>query len=148
MRLWSIHPKFLHYRFLNGLWRNGLTAKKELIAKDGNIGEVPDLERFKQVKKPLPVLNHYLYCVWKEAKSRGYKYDISKIDVVKEPPWRMTVTKNQLRHEWSILLKACKEKYPDHYKLIKKQRLIPHPMFRAVKGPIESWDKNIIKGEK
>lgn len=143
MRLWSLHPKFLYPQALNTLWRSGILARKILLGEVTKTTNYPHLDRFKGANNPIKCLDHYMYFVLQEALERGYKYDPSKITIVKEFSWRMTTTKNQLRYEWKLLWRRVKEKHPDYLLKMKKEAMTPHPFFRQIKGPVDPWEEAV-----
>ena len=75
MRLWSIHPKYLDTKGLVALWREALLAKKVLKGETKKYINHPQLNRFKELKNPLPFISTYLLYIWKEGEKRGYDFD-------------------------------------------------------------------------
>lgn len=141
MRLWSLHPKYLDINGLVALWREGLLAKKVLEGKTKGYKNHPQLERFKKCKTPLKAINAYLFEVWKEANKRSYKFNLSKIKkvVLKK---KIPVTKGQLAYEFKHLLKKLKKRNFRKYKDLRNLKEVePNPIFKIVKGDIESWEK-------
>lgn len=143
MRLWSIHPKYLDVKGLVSLWREGLLAKKVLEGRTKGYLNHPQLIRFKSNKEPIVLLNAYLYQVYLEAKRRGYKFDLSKIEplILEE---KMTVTKGQLKFEFVHLLSKLEERDRERFEKLKDLPLDsvePNPIFRVVDGGIEIWEK-------
>ena len=141
MRLWSLHPKYLDTKGLVALWREGLLAKAVLEGKTKGYKNHPQLERFKSHKDPIKAINSYLSYVLEEAKSRGYKFDETKIDFNKASK-EINVNSEQLKYEFEHLMKKLKIRDKDKHKLFKDLKKIePHPLVKIKKGKIESWEK-------
>jgi hypothetical protein len=143
MRLWSIHPKYLDSKGLVTLWREGLLAKKVLGNKTKGYKNHPQLIRFKNFKNPLLAINSYLFFVYLESKTRGYNFNINKLDIDKLIFQVLPVSKGQINYEFNHLLKKVKQRDRNFYKKLinKKQKILPHPLFYKVKGGIEKWEK-------
>jgi hypothetical protein len=141
MRLWSLHPKYLDSKGIVALWREGLLAKKVLEGKTKGYKKHPQLERFKNYKKPFEAINAYLFEVWKEANKRGFKFDLGKIKrvFIKE---KIRITKGQLNYEFKHLLKKLRKRDLKKYKNLRNLKEVkPNPIFKVVKGNVESWEK-------
>jgi hypothetical protein len=87
------------------------------------------------------VIDVYLKGVYKEAQSRGYNFDSTKIGggSFKE---NMTVSIGQLEYEWKHLLAKLEKRSPELF--IKHSTIVipvPHPLFEIIKGGIEDWEK-------
>lgn len=67
MRIWSIHPKYLDIKGLVALWRETLMAKHALEGKTRGYKNHPQLNGFKELKKPVDGINQYLTFVYDEA---------------------------------------------------------------------------------
>ncbi len=77
----------------------------------------PQLERFRRTPRPLAWLDAYLQDVVREAHSRGYAFDRSKIDSVRV-------------------------RDPARYRRMRTIAPPPvHPLFTVVAGEIESWER-------
>ena len=140
MRLWSIHPKYLDRKGLAALWRESLLAKKVLEKKTKGYRNHPQLLRFKSTDFPLKYINTYLYYIYKEAKKRKYNFDKSKFKYYKLK--KLPITIGQINYEFLHLLKKLKKRNYFLYKALKNTRKIkPHPLFKAIKGNIEYWEK-------
>jgi hypothetical protein len=61
MRIWSLHPKYLDAKGLVALWRETLLAKNVLEGKTVGYKNHPQLNRFKQAKKPVEAINQGKY---------------------------------------------------------------------------------------
>ena len=142
MRLWSIHPKYLDKIGLVALWRESLLAKKVLENKTRMYKNHPQLVRFKNSKNPIKFINKYLETIYNEAKSRGYNFDIKKFQKTKLYK-KINISSGQLEYEIKHLSKKIKTRAPKEIKRLEKN-IITNPIFKAVSGKIESWEK-IIK---
>ena|ERR1700741_393212 len=140
MRIWSIHPEYLDAKGLVALWRETLLAKHVLEGKTKGYKYHPQLNRFKQSKKPLDSINHYLLIIHQEAVTREYNFDEKKINL-KGKAQTLTVTKGQLEYEVKHLLRKLKLRDPKKYRELKKiQDFKPHPLFKVIEGDIEDWE--------
>jgi len=140
MRIWSLHPKYLDAKGLVALWRETLLAKHVLQGKTKGYKNHPQLNRFKKLKYPVDAIDQYLFEVLKEAVSRGYNFDDSKISssFLKT---KMRVTSGQMEYEANHLLKKLKQRDPLRYKQFKLlKEFQTHPLFKIVKGDIEDWE--------
>ena len=136
MRIWSIHPRYLDSKRLVAVWRETLLAKAVLEGKTKGYTNHPQLIRFRKQKDPISFINTYLYHIHEEAVKRGYKFDFKKItnNLTKE---KILVNDKQVLYELEHLRK--KLDYPEYLKNIVNAEL--HPVFKMVKGDIESWEK-------
>lgn len=139
MRLWSIHPKYLDKIGLVALWREALLAKKVLEGKTKGYKNHPQLERFKQSKNPIEFINKYLESIYKEALTRGYKFDPKKFQKTKLYK-KIIVSSGQIEYEITHLLKKIEHRAPQEIKRIEKQ-IKTNPIFKTIKGNIEKWEK-------
>jgi IS30 family transposase len=143
MRIWSLHPSYLDQKGLVALWRETLLAKHILEGKTKGYKNHPQLERFKSVDYPLDAINQYLNIVYTEAISRQYNFDVNKFKRSKKKII-ITVTEEQLAYEFIHLLSKLKKRDRERYNNIRKNTKVEsHPIFKIIKGPIESWE--IIK---
>jgi hypothetical protein len=139
LRIWSLHPKYLDSKGLVALWRETLLAKHVLEGKTKGYLNHPQLNRFKEAKRPLDAINQYLSIVYAEAMNRGYKFDKTKYDTFKSI--KLKVTKGQLTYEAEHLLRKLKIRAPQQYeKFCKNKTFDPHPIFSVVPGDIEEWE--------
>lgn len=141
MRLWSVHPKYLDARGLVALWREGLLARAVLRGKTRGYRHHPQLHRFRAHGTPRAAINSYLRVVATEAERRGYAFDRAKLG-----PGRgsivLKVTRGQLDHEWSHLLRKLRRRSPAlHARWRGVSSPEPHPLFRIIRGPIERWER-------
>ncbi len=141
MRLWSLHPKYLDPQGLVALWREALLAQKVLQGRTKGYKNHPQLDRFKKEHHPEQALAAYLSFVWQESKSRGYDFNQNKIGR-RQLKKRIPVTAGQLQYEFEWLCRKLKKRSPAQFKHISKSKTIsPHPLFRQVKGGVESWER-------
>ncbi|MDG6220394.1 MAG: pyrimidine dimer DNA glycosylase/endonuclease V [Candidatus Thermoplasmatota archaeon] len=140
MRLWSIHPKYLDQKGLVALWREGLLAKAVLEGKTQGYRNHPQLIRFRNMEKPTLAINAYLFVVLEEAKTRGYCFDALKLGSAGMK--KILVTNGQLEYEFNHLLSKLKDRDLERYQELKKMEDIQtHPLFTAVEGKVEEWEK-------
>ncbi len=148
MRLWSLDPKHLDRQGLLALWREGLLAKNVLAGKTKGYKNHPQLERFKETKKPLEYINSYLHSIYQEAKNRGYNFSLEKLEKVKTNLQKITINEGQLFYEFQHLLKKLKTRDINKYKeVFNLEEIKTHNLFRKIKGPIEKWER-IINNKK
>lgn len=136
MRIWSIHPKYLDGKRLIAVWRETLFARLVLQGKTKTYKNHPQLNRFKDIRNPLQMIDDYLHNILKESKKRKYNFNKSLIKK-KQTKHKIKVTNKQLRYELDVLIK--KRNYPKD--LIKIKNPEPNSIFKVVKGKIESWEK-------
>lgn len=141
MRLWTLHPRYLDARGLVALWREGLLARKVLHGRTRGYRHHPQLERFRAHADPLLAIDAYLAAVHREAESRGYAFDASKIDPgARARP--LPVTRGQLEHEWLHLLGKLRERDPARYRALSRGATpTAHPLFRVVAGGVSAWER-------
>lgn len=140
MRLWSLHPALLDTKGLVALWRESLLAKNVLENKTKGYKNHPQLIRFRSFVDPVDAINYYLSEIHKEALRRNYNFDKTKIN------WnfrkqKITVTTGQIEYELEHLRRKILRS-PKHTMDLNKK--LHHPIFKIVKGDIESWEK--LKG--
>ena len=142
MRLWSLHPSYLDRQGLIALWREGLLAQQVLQGKTRGYTNHPQLLRFRQCADPLGAMAAYLREVVVEAKSRGYRFDAKKI-VPDRFKGKIRITSGQADYEFAHLLKKLKIRDRMRFSRLKglRQPIRLHPLFKAVDGGIETWEK-------
>jgi hypothetical protein len=141
MRLWSLHPSLLDSRGLVALWREALLAQKVLQGKTRGYRHHPQLQRFRRCEKPLAAIASYLWAVHEEATARGYVFDASKI-AGKGQAMSLAVSRGQLAFEWAHLKAKVRLRAPEHFRAVcRRNRIVPHPLFRVVAGDIELWER-------
>ena len=140
MRLWSLHPEYLDTRGLVALWREALLAQAVILGKTRGYTHHPQLARFNAAPNPAAAIATYLRGVHAEALRRGYAFDAKKISR-RRMTGTLPVTRGQLNYEWRHLLNKLQQRAPHMLAQIKGARRVrPHPMFRVVRGPVESWE--------
>lgn len=140
MRLWSLHPKYLDTKGLVALWRETLLAKNVLEGNTKGYKNHPQLNRFKEVERPVEAINQYLAEIWDEANFRGYKFDKTKINW-KFNLQKMTVTDGQIQFEFEHLLRKLEIR--DEVKFQQLENLVEldtFHLFKTIQGEIEKWE--------
>ncbi len=147
MRLWSIHPKYLDTIGLLASWREGLLAKKVVSGDTKGYKNHPQLIRFKNSSNPFIAINIYLFYIYKEAKKRGYNFDLRKLKIDEKTKIPLIeVTVGQIKYEFELLKYKLLNRNLEKYEEIKNIKIIePHPIFQIVDGEIENWEKVINK---
>ena len=140
MRIWSVHPQYLDAKGLVALWREVLLARYVLEGKTRGYKNHPQLSRFRTAENPVSCINFYLSTVYDEALSRGYNFDLSKINRDNEPG-KLTVTSGQVHYERAHLLKKLKMRdLKKYYELKSIEVFITNPLFKMIAGNIEDWE--------
>lgn len=139
MRIWTLHPSVLDSVGLVALWREGLLAQKVLLGQTKGYRFHPQLEGFRGNKNPIAAISTYLWGVLDEAKSRGYRFDATKI-ATKRRAFAIPVTQGQLEFEYRHLKKKLMPRDRDKFFKLTGTGPLPHPMFRPTPGPIEPWE--------
>ncbi|HMW17219.1 MAG TPA: pyrimidine dimer DNA glycosylase/endonuclease V [Accumulibacter sp.] len=143
MRLWSLHPKYLDPRGLVALWREALLARAVLQGQTRGYRNHPQLQRFRAHASPLTAIDAYLVAVHAESLSRGYAFDVRKI----EPSSRstgMAVSSGQIDYEWRHLLDKLAVRSPEwHQRWSSEVSPQCHPLFRVQTGEVESWERTL-----
>ena len=103
MRLWTLHPTHLDPRGLVALWREALLAREVLRGRTKGYRQHPQLLRFQSCPSPPAAINGYLAVVFAEARSRGYRFDGSRLGRVVRVP-KIRASDGQLQYEWIWLL--------------------------------------------
>jgi len=141
MRLWSIHPKYLDVKGLCGLWREGIIARNALLGIKKGYRNHPQLERFKKQKEPVVAMDTYLISIYEESKRRNYNFHRDRIGN-KFQDDKIDVTEGQINYEVKHLKrKLIKRDLKKYEELKKAEEPQLNPIFRAVKGEIESWER-------
>lgn len=140
MRLWSLHPRYLDSKGLVALWREALLAQKVLQGETKGYRNHPQLSRFKLQKNPVSAIASYLQEVQREAETRGYNFDATKIAKHK-PVNNMPVTDGQLAYEFMHLENKLKVRDEAACRRLRNaKKLQVHPLFSVVKGEVEAWE--------
>ena len=140
MRLWSLHPSHLDAKGLVALWRESLLAQKVLRGLTKGYKSHPQLARFRAHPKPVAAVATYLAGVSAEALRRGYSFDARKIAPARTKT-RIAVTRGQLAYERAHLLRKLKVRAPGVWAAQRKEKLGLHPLFTAVAGGVEHWER-------
>jgi len=140
MRLWSIHPTYLDTKGLAALWREGLLAQQVLLGNTRGYRHHPQLVRFRKTGNPVGAIATYLRTVADEAKARGYRFDRRKI-ANKRFNRTIAVTSGQLEYEFRLLKQKLIDRNREVFdRLAPVTRIQAHPVFRIIKGDVESWE--------
>lgn len=118
-------------------------AKRVLEGRLTGYAKHPQLLRFKRHKRPLALINAYMYQVYLEAERRGYHFDLSKIEplVLRE---RVPVTRGQLEFEFLHLLRKLRRRDKKRFGELKNLPLSsiePNPVFKPTEGGVEEWER-------
>ncbi|MGL3805701.1 pyrimidine dimer DNA glycosylase/endonuclease V [Paeniglutamicibacter sp. R2-26] len=144
MRLWSLHPRYLDTKGLLACWRETLLAQKVLDGKTSGYRNHPQLERFRSADDPLASVGSYLDQLALEADARGYNFNrglILRPPAGSEVPPR-TVAAGQVAYEREHLLAKLAVRDPQRRGLLAAADPPNlHPLFVAVPGGIESWER-------
>ena len=148
MRLWSLHPRLLDRQGLVACWREALLAQAVLLGRTRGYTAHPQVERFRAHPWPTAAIGAYLTGLHDEAAVRGYRFDATRIveprDETEELE-RIPVTFGQLGFELSHLRAKLVQRSPDflaEQTALETVELIPvHPLFEAVAGTIEPWER-------
>lgn len=123
------------------LWREALLARAVLRGTTRGYRFHPQLQRFQGHPAPRSAISAYLHAVHAEATARGYAFDPSKIGPVRalQP---ISVTRGQLDHEWSHLMRKLSVRNPALYRQWRSERLPEcHPLLKCRAGPVEPWER-------
>ena len=141
MRLWSLHPRYLDRAGLVALWREALLAQAVLRGATRGYRRHPQLVRFQNEPDPPGMIAAYLEGIYREAERRGYRFDETKIGPSR-PERPIVVTCGQLRYERGHLLKKLLTRDTDCCTALQAvEEPEPHPLFRAVTGEVEAWER-------
>ncbi len=150
MRLWSLHPGYLDRQGLVACWRESLLAQAVLAGRTRGYRRHSQLIRLRATADLAAAVGAYLVVLVGEADSRGYRFDVTRIDrpvpvapepgEVGVPP--LPVTEGQVAHEWGHLLAKLAVRSPDRYAALVDTAVVDvHPLFRRVPGPVEAWER-------
>ncbi len=151
MRIWSLHPAYLDRQGLVACWREGLLAQAVLAGRTRGYRQHSQLVRFRATADPVAAIGAYLRVLAGEAGTRGYRFDITRVDrpaAIGEPQDagasvpRLPVTEGQVAHEWAHLLAKLAARSPDRYAALVGTAVVDvHPLFHRVPGPVEAWER-------
>jgi hypothetical protein len=141
MRIWTIHPRYLDRQGLTAVWRESLLAQAVLLGKTKGYRNHPQLQRFQAQCSPVAAIATYLDAIQKEAGTRGYSFDRSRISKGRMRK-KITETDGQLMYEWSHLLAKLKQRSPEQFESVRHITTPdPHPLFEIVPGDVREWEK-------
>ena len=140
MRLWTLHPRYLDPQGLVALWREALLAQRVLQGGTRGYRNHPQLHRFRDLEDPLGAIGSYLRPVHAEAAERGYRFDGSLISTRRRHP-QISATNGQLRFEAHHLRAKLAGRSPSLVRRVAVARPDPHPLFRVIPGPKETWER-------
>lgn len=149
MRLWSLHPALLDRQGLVACWREALLAQAVLLGRTRGYTAHPQLERFKNHAQPAAAIAAYLSGLHTEARNRGYRFDATRIEASSTAATVATipVTFGQLGFELSHLRAKLFQRSPEflaHHTNgceTTEDFIAVHPLFTAVPGTIEPWER-------
>ncbi|WP_309102100.1 pyrimidine dimer DNA glycosylase/endonuclease V [Microbacterium sp.] len=142
MRIWSLHPRYLDRQGLVACWREALLAQAVLAGRTRGYTRHPQLERFRTHPHPVDAICAYLESVAVEADARGYRFDRARIRLSGAAAEIIEVTEGQLVLEWSHLMAKLTDRSPkDAARWSHLAMPEPHPLFRAVPGPVAAWER-------
>ena len=142
MRLWSLHPAYLDRMALVACWREALLAQKVLAGLTKGYTKHPQLERFRESADPQGSIGAFLVGIAREADSRGYSFDHSKIHAPGQLDGSLSVTNGQLTFEAEHLRRKVREREPGWQGVPPEGAVLePHPLFRVREGHLESWER-------
>jgi len=138
MRLWTLDPKYLDSIGLVALWREALLAQAVLAGKTVGYRNHPQLLPFKNVDSPQGAISDYLKFIFREAQTRNYRLDYSRI--LDYPNFsQIETTESQLLFEWNHLIGKLKIRSPQ---IANKWENITvpdaHPLFVIISGKVEN----------
>jgi hypothetical protein len=141
VRLWSLHPMYLDSKGLVALWREGLLARSVLMNQTRGYKYHPQLNRFRENKKPIVAIDQYLWGVYEEGIIRGYHFNINKLGN-KIRCAKIAVFEGQIQFEWEHLAKKLRVRNFTKYKENKAiTHPLPHPIFKIEPGGVAIWEK-------
>lgn len=144
MRLWSLHPEYLDRQGLTACWREALLAQAVIAGRTRGYTRHPQLQRFVACEDPLAAVGTFLEGVQEEATRRGYRFDLSRIDIPGAAV-RLEVSAGQIAFESEHLLAKlrvrsveCVEKLAES---LGDGMVKAHPMFDIVPGGVATWER-------
>ncbi|MCX7805960.1 MAG: pyrimidine dimer DNA glycosylase/endonuclease V [Planctomycetota bacterium] len=145
MRLWTLHPKYLDTKGLLAVWREALLAQAVLLGRTRGYTRHPQLARFRASRSPAGFIARYLRAIRAEAVARGYRFDAGKINGA-HAKGSIPVGTGQVEFEKRHLARKLRRRDPSRLSVLLSARLPDlNPVFRAVGGGIETWEKSTKK---
>lgn len=141
MRIWSLHPAHLDRAGLVAGWREALLAQAVLAGRTKGYRHHPQLVRFRDSADPLAAIGWYLQGLHQESKTRGYRFDESRILGTGSDAPRLSVTVGQIDYEWTHLGAKLAARSPEDAQRWQLSTPTAHPLFDVVPGGIESWER-------
>jgi hypothetical protein len=143
MRLWTLHPKYLDSKGLVAVWREALLAKAVLEDRTNGYKNHPQLNRFIDTNNPIQAITYYLNTLFKEAESRGYHFDQTKIvSASGTKDFVIYVTEGQVKYEFELLKAKLENRNKEQLKkLSEESKILINEIFILRKGSIEAWEK-------
>jgi hypothetical protein len=141
MRLWTVHPRYLDSKGLVAAWREALLAQKVLAGATRGYRHHPQLARFQAQHDPPAAIATFLAGLLDEARSRGYRFDATRISR-RRFSGQIPETRGQLLYEWGHLKARLRKRAPQVGRQFRSIALPePHPLFRIVPGTVRDWEK-------
>lgn len=141
MRLWSLHPTHLDRIGLVACWRESLLAQAVLSGRTKGYTRHPQLQRFRSASDPIDAIGAYLTGLAEEATARGYRFSVDRIQHPGATITPLPVTHGQLDFEWQHLGAKLAQRSPADAARWRDDRASAHPLFIAVEGGVESWER-------
>jgi len=142
VRLWSFHPHYLDPKGLVALWREALLAQKVLQGKTQGYRHHPQLLRFQTSARPLELIAFYLSVIHRHSLERGYRFNYNKIGLVPTLVEQIPVTTGQLLYEQNHFYQKAVARSPATASTLNPHlQWNIHPLFKLIKGPIQSFEK-------
>jgi hypothetical protein len=140
MRLWTLHPRYLDPQGLVALWREALLAQAVLAGATRGYKHHPQLQRFRDCRRPIAAIGAYLEHVRREAVARGYGFDATRI-LEADTRARLRAQRGQLLFERRHLAGKLTARHPAALPRLQRGPLAAHPMFRIVAGGVADWER-------
>lgn len=145
MRLWTLHPRLLDRQGLTGGWREALLAQAVLAGRTKGYRDHPQLERFRAHADPEGAVGAFLSGLALEARARGYRFDVTKIDrplSLEDGLAPIPVTDGQRDYEWEHLRAKLAARSPEWLARWADVEVPDvHPLFSVRPGPLETWER-------
>lgn len=134
MRIWTLHPRYLDDATLREAWRDGLAARRRLVAGSKGRPTDPLIHAIAACKHPVRVIDAYLSHLHQEAQRRGKAFDRSRIDGARAGAG-FAVDSERVRDDWDQLMARMAEREPArHERQAELRRPHCHPAFKRIPG--------------